>query len=400
MTFMPSKTKLERYAQVLINFALGKGKGIRKGDVVYLQLDSLALPLGIEVYKEILKQGGFPMVKIYEEKFSKAFFEQANKEQLSFFPKKLNKTLVNTIDHRIYLIAPRNPLLLKNIESKKIIAAKKSKSLLKKWLFEKEDKGKLTWTLALYGTKGLADQAGLSLSEFWEQIEKACFLDKKDAVSVWKKVDTEIHDFANKLNKMPIDKIHIIARNTDLWIELGKKRKFIGGGGANIPSFEIFTSPDWRGTEGYIYFDMPLFRYGSLIKGIYLEFKNGRIVKAKAKKNQKLLLEIISQKNADKVGEFSLTDRRLSRINKFMANTLYDENYGGKYGNSHIAIGSSYHDTFDGDVRSVSAQEWKRMGFNESTEHCDIINSERKMVEAVLQDGTKKVIYKDGKFVM
>ena len=55
---------------------------------------------------------------------------------------------------------------------------------------------------------------------------------------------------------------------------------WVGCSGRNIPSFEIFTSPDWRGTEGWISFNQPLYRYGNLVRGIRLEFSDGRVVRA------------------------------------------------------------------------------------------------------------------------
>ena len=76
---------------------------------------------------------------------------------------------------------------------------------------------------------------------------------------------------------------------------------------------------------------------------------------------------MVATENADKVGEFSLTDRRFSRITRFMAETLYDENVGGPFGNTHIALGNSYHDCYAGDPAAVAPEEWERLGFNEST---------------------------------
>jgi aminopeptidase len=73
-------------------------------------------------------------------------------------------------------------------------------------------------------------------------------------------------------------------------VKIGEKRQWVGGTGRNIPSFEIFTSPDWRGTDGWIRFNQPLYAYGTLIEGVELEFKKGIIVKAMAKKNEKVLL--------------------------------------------------------------------------------------------------------------
>ena len=398
--FTPDQKILENYAKVLIDFALGKGKGVKAGQVVYLQYDSEALPLALAVYKRILEKGAFPMVKGIEESFQKVMFENANDDQLKFFPKEYTKSLVDTIDHRIYLIAPTDPFLLKNISPKKIITANSEKQMLRKWLFEKEDRGKLTWTLCLYGTEGMAHEAGISIQDFWKEIINACYLDQENPIKTWESTFIQINDLKKKLNDLPVEKYHVISEKTDLYIKLGEKRRWQGGSGMNIPSFEIFTSPDWRGVNGKIFFNFPLYRYGNIIKDIQLEFKDGIVIKATAAKNEKLLQEMISQKNANKIGEFSLTDRRFSKISKFMANTLYDENYGGEYGNSHLAVGTSFHDCYNGDIKRMGSKDWEQLGFNESIEHCDIINTNNKTVEAILKDGSKKVIYFSGKFVI
>ena len=71
-----------------------------------------------------------------------------------------------------------------------------------------------------------------------------------------------------------------------------------------------------------------------------MEFKKGQVIKASAATGREFVSKQLKMdKGAGKVGEFSLTDKRFSRINRFMANTLFDENYGGKYGNCHIALG-------------------------------------------------------------
>lgn len=398
--FIPSQKILDNYAKVMVDFALGKGKGVKKGEVVYIQYDIEAKPLALSIFKRVLEVGAHPITRSFDEDFEKTMFETASDDQLKFLPKKYTKALVETIDHRLYLMAPKDPFLLKNIDPKKIILANQSKNFVKKLIFEKEDKGALTWSLCLYGTEGMAKEANLSIEEFWNEIVNACFLDLDNPIKKWREVFSQIEDLRKKLNKMPIDKIHMISKNTDLWISLGEKRVWQGGRGANIPSFEIFTSPDWRGTEGKIYFDFPLYRYGNLIKDIYLEFKDGKIIKAQASKNEKLLQEMIKQKNADKIGEFSLTDKRFSRISRFMANTLYDENFGGKWGNSHLAVGSSYHDCFDGDKKKMKEKDWQKLGFNESIEHTDIINTLEKEVEVILKTGEKKLIYKNGIFMI
>ena len=213
-------------------------------------------------------------------------------------------------------------------------------------------------------------------------------LDKRDPIAEWKKLYKKLEKARTKLNTLPIDKMHVKGPDADLWIHLGKKRSWMGGSGRNIPSFELFTSPDWRGTEGWIRFNQPLYIYGTLIKGI----------KSTARKNEHVLKEMIRTKHADKIGEFSLTDKRFSRITKFMAETLFDENIGGPHGNTHIALGRSYHDCFIGDPGEMSPDDWENLGYNDSSVHTDIISTTPRTVTAYMHDGSKKVIYKNGKF--
>ncbi len=172
----------------------------------------------------------------------------------------------------------------------------------------------------------------------------------------------------------------------------------MSGGGRNIPSFEIFTSPDWRGTEGRIRFSEPLYTYGSLITGVELEFRGGRVVRASAEQNEGLLKEMLAAENADRVGEFSLTDARLSPIRHFMATTLFDENTGGEFGNTHIAVGLSIRDTYDGDQTALTDEEWERLGYNTAAIHTDIVSRTDRTVTAVLSDGTERLIYAGGQF--
>jgi aminopeptidase len=184
-------------------------------------------------------------------------------------------------------------------------------------------------------------------------------------------------------------------------VKIGDHRKWLSGGGKNIPSFEIFTSPDWRGTEGFIHFNQPLYYSGKRIVGVTLRFENGHVIQSSATENEDALKEMIAQENADKVGEFSLTDKRHSRITKFMANTLFDENTGGAFGNTHIALGNAYKDTFPGDPSVVTEEEWSRMGYNSCPKvHTDIISTSNRTVTAILKDGKERVIYQDGQFLL
>jgi aminopeptidase len=404
MSYQPPNEILEKYAKVLVNFALNGGEGIKPGDVVRLSSPLSALPFYRALKKQIIDSGGLIINGLYDdmdEGSAKYFFEKATPKQLTTFLDKYFKGLADQIDHTISVIADHDPHDLDGVDPKKIMLASKTNKPVSEWLNEKENKGNYTWTLALYGTPAMANEAGLSLNEYWDQIIKACYLDEKDPVAKNREAMKEIDRVATTLTNLGIEKLHAVGNDMDLHITLGKGRKWLGGTGRNIPSFEVFTSPDWRGTEGWVKFNQPLYRYGSMVKGIELTFEKGRVVKAKAKENEKLLVEMLAtDTGASQIGEYSLTDKRLSKITKFMAETLFDENMGGEFGNTHLAVGKSYHDTYAPGAEKMTKELAKKIGYNDSAIHTDMISTTDRTVTATLKDGSKKVIYKKGQFTI
>ncbi|MFZ2556191.1 MAG: aminopeptidase [Minisyncoccia bacterium] len=408
MAYTPNERILKNYANVLVNFALGGGKGIKKGEVVHITGSESAKPLFIAVRNAVLDAGGHAIAQYApdstdpKDSLARYFFQNAKDHQLDWFPKKYAKGLVDEIDHVVHLISESNKNELQGIDPKKIMRRGIAWKQARDWQTDKELKGKFTWTIALSGTPAMAKEAGLSEKEYWAEIIKACFLDKRDPIQEWKNVYKDIEKYRSRLNKLSpqIDKLHVKGVDADLWITLGAKRQWLAGSGRNIPSFEIFTSPDWRGTNGWIRFNQPLYRYGAKITGIQLWWKNGLVMNATAKTNEKLLKEMIATKDANKIGEYSLTDSRHSRITKFMAETLFDENMGGPQGNTHVAVGMSYKDTFKGNVAKLTKKQAEKLGFNDSSVHTDIISTTKRTVTAHLKDGSTKIIYDNGQFVL
>lgn len=403
--YQPPQKILERYADVLVNFALNSGKGVKKGEVVHLICYEAAKPLYRELKKAILLAGAHVLPDYRPDSgdrypFDRDFFLYAKEHQLTFFPGQYAKGVVDQVDHSIFMISEVDLHELEGIPPQKIMKRGLAWKPYMDWRREKENAGKYTWTLGLYGTDAMAKEARMSTKAYWDQISKACFLDKKDPIKEWKNIYKKIDTIQRKLNNLNADKLHVEGPDADLWVDLGKKRKWMSGSGRNIPSFEIFTSPDWRGTEGWIRFNQPLYRYGNLIEGIELWFEKGHVVKSKATKNEKVLKEMIATQNADKMGEYSLTDKRFSRITKFMAETLFDENIGGPHGNTHLALGNSYHDCFVSDPGEMSPKDWGDLGYNDSSVHTDIISTAPRTVTAHMKDGSTKVIYKNGMFTL
>ena len=137
-----------------------------------------------------------------------------------------------------------------------------------------------------------------------------------------------------------------------------------------------------------------------MVKGVRLSFNNGEVISATAEHGQDYLQKMLDMDDgAVRIGEFSLTDKRFSKITKFMAHTLYDENVGGEYGNCHIALGCGFPSmVHDGD--ELSKEEQKELGYNDSALHWDLVNGEPKTVVAHLKDGGIHTIYENGQFTM
>lgn len=398
--FTPPIEVLDKYAKVLVNFALNNGKGIRKGEVVFLQVPESAKPLLLSLHRQVLISGGNPIVQYLPDEMEKEFFTHASDDQLKFFPTAFLRGKIKQADHFLTILAETDLHELEGIDPLRIMEKRKTMKPYLDWRNKKEDQKKFSWTLALFPTPAMAAEAGLSLKQCWQQVISACFLTENNPVSKWQQVETKISEIKSKLNHLKIEKLHLEADETDLWIGLDSHRRWLSGSGANIPSFEIFISPDWRRTNGTVAFNLPLYYQGNITRDIKLEFKDGIVIRSSASHGEKVLKSMIAVANADKVGEFSLTDKRFSKITRFMAETLYDENFGGKFGNTHLALGASFHESYPKKSSKISPFRWKEMGFNDSVIHTDIIATTPRVVTAHFQDGTTKIIYRNGQFIL
>ncbi len=400
MSYIPSYELLKKYADVLVKFALRWGEWVKKDDVVFVQIPECAKPFYLPLQKAILEAGAHPIMEYLPDGVAKHFFDHANDDQIVFYPSEFFHGKVEQMTHVISIIAEADKYELKDIDPKKLAARMASRRLYKEKRMKKELDGKMTRTLGLYGTEAMAQEAGMSIEEYRNEIIKACYLDKEDPIAERKNTITSIEAIKQKLDGLKIERVHVEWEDADIHIKIWSNRQRLGWSWRNIPSFEIFTSPDRRGTEGWMRFNQPLYRYGQVIKDVYLRFENGSIVEFNASENKDMLAEMIKIENANKVGEFSLTDGRHSRITKFMGETLYDENMWGWEGNTHIAIWSAYNETFVGDASKLTEKELDELWFNQSPEHTDIISTKRRKVTATLADGSTKVIYENGQFTV
>ncbi len=394
-----SKTQLEKYADVMIWGLKTARPGFKKYDTVVVRCDLAGRELG-EVINRKLVQAGYNVVFRFgaSPQLERDFYMYSDKKQRRFIAAG-DKEFFSAVNGSIYIHAPASLTHLKGIDTGRQSEVAVARKFLRDLMTGNEEKGKFGWTLCTYPTPELAKQARLSTKEYAAQIAKACFLNEPDPSEKWERIRKESRCIQKWLKSLNIDTIRTESGSMDLVIKAGDMRRFLGCSGHNIPSFEIFTSPDWRGTNGRYYSNLPSFRGGNYVEGIRLEFKNGRAVRISAERGEEYVKKIMAtDAGASQLGEYSLTDRRFSKIDRFMADILFDENHGGRHGNCHVAVGDSYSDTYSGDISRLTAMRKKALGYNSSAVHWDLINTEDKKVTAKLRNGKLVTLYEKGQF--
>jgi len=352
--------KIKKIADTLINYSTK----IKKGDYVQIISDVNAEPLILEIYKQTIKKGAYPKIHLSLPKQSKIYYENASEEQLKKFPEISMYELKNT-KKVIYISSPSDTRELEKINPKKISIRQKTLEPYTKYRVEKTN-----WVIFDYPSKALAKEANMPLNTYEKFVFNSVNLD-------WEKFSKSLLRIKKALDKTK--EVKIISKDTNITLNIENRKAVIGNGSCNMPDGEIFTAPVETKTQGYITFTYPAIYSGRLVSGIYLEFKNGKIVRAKAKENEKFLQTMVNtDKGSHYLGELGIGCNY--KINKFTKNILFDEKIGGSI---HLAIGSAY-------------SECK--GKNKSAVHWDIIKDLKKDKGKMYFDN--KLVQKEGKFLI
>ncbi len=406
MDVHPTDDELAKLSHVLVGFGLRGGKGAKKGDQVTVDLSTSALAMAPHLLDAILSADAHPLIIPNLTDLDERFLTHASVDQLRFVHKQYLRGLsAQTTQWIMIRDPPRIQPQASSHRSSMYFQARRGEFLQMR---EKNTKRHgLNWTITYYPAQHGADAAGISMQEYWGVMRNALAIDTADPIRYWKDLQQRVHAELRALNKLHVTELRVTAKDTDLTLLLGDRRQWLGIDGCNIPSYERFVVPDYRGTNGTISFSEPLYVNGDRIEGVELTFRNGKVVEHYARSGKNTLGALLTQRGCRAVGEFSLTDAADSPINTFMANTLYDENRGGsgegnnqrRQGNTHIALGSGIAESIRG-WRSLSANELLRLGVNDAIDHVDIISTTPRTVEAKLANGRFKTIYRDGHFTL
>lgn len=403
------KEKLEKYAELLLT----KGVSVKRGIPLLISapmeayefvriLSTKAFEMGVtdigyDLEDENIKHDALKYLEIKDLKentmFNKKIFDEYAKKDAAFL-----------------MLMSDDPKLMDDIDSNKLseaaIFSRKSKPLYKKRQLNNE----IVWCIACVATKKRAeaiyDNTDDAIYKLWENIFDACYINNKNPNQAWDTFIEETNRKTEMLNKLKIKQLHYTNNiGTDLTIELLENSIWNGAGEktksgqsfiANIPTQEVFTTPNRLSTNGIVYSSKPLIYNGGFINDFFIEFKDGKVINYGAKKGADILKGIIeSDENACYLGEVALVDYNspisTSKIIHF--ETLYDEN-----ASCHLALGSGFTECVKG-TDNKDKDELISLGFNYSDNHVDfMIGTHDLTIMAKTFDGKEIQIFKDGNF--
>jgi aminopeptidase len=245
-----------------------------------------------------------------------------------------------------------------------------------------------------------------AMEALWNAIYHVTYVDTEDPIATWDKHRQSFEERVKILNEMKIKTLHYTNDlGTDLYVSMNKGYLFAGGGSyttdgvysfPNMPTEEIFSSPDYLKTEGIVYASMPLNYNGSLVEDFYIRFKDGRAVEYDAKSGRDTLASIIeSDEGAHYLGEVALVpyDSPIRETGILFYNTLFDENAA-----CHLALGKGFPECIEGGY-DMNFDQLKEKGVNNSVTHVDfMIGTKDLSITAITEDGEEKPIFINGCF--
>lgn len=402
------KNRLEKYARLIVEC----GINVQKGQEVVVQCGLDQPEFVTMVVEELYKHGAsrvtvkwayMPLAKVnYNYRSLETLSEVTPVEKAEW------QTKVDTLSCLLWLDSD-DPDGLSGTDNEKISKANMARYPIIK-PYRDAIENKYQWCIAAVPGKEWAQKVFPNLSadeaveSLWEAILSSSRVDD-DPVAAWDRHNKQLAKRCEFLNKYRFDTLEYKSANgTNFKVGLLQNALFCGGGettlGAgvyfnpNIPTEEVFTSPERGRAEGKVVSTKPLSYQGKLIENFWVEFKGGKVVKVGAEKNQDLLEKMISMdEGASYLGEVALIPYA-SPINDtgiLFYNTLFDENC-----SCHLALGRGFNNCIE-DYENYTNEQCQQMGINSSMIHVDfMIGSKDMSIVGVTKDGKRVQIFKDG----
>jgi len=347
----------------LAQLAVREGVKVKPGHKIIISGGSEAIPFLVELYKEIILQKAIPIVKVGLPEVNDFFYKYANKEQLEHFPEYWFNT-VKEADGYIGIDTELNTREMTSCNPEKMTIRGKVMHKISDYVCNEKDKIKRC-TIA-YPCLALAQEAEMSITEYESFVYGACLQD-------WAKIKKTTDRLLSKFKKN--SSVHLIGDGVDLKMKVHGDLAKSDMDFDNMPAGEVFMAPVRESLNGWIKFDYNSIRDGKEVCDISLKFENGKVVEAKASKNEDFLKQMLAtDENASYVGELGIGCN--PKVTKYTNNLLFDEKIGGTI---HLALGMAYKDNGGG---------------NDSSIHWDIVKSMKKA--KLIVDG--KIIQENGEW--
>lgn len=401
---------LEKYASVLVEI----GANIREGDCVQVHGDTEALPLVREVVRACWKVGARDVItRLTDNEIALAKYEEAKTEDLDYFPAfeaDYRESMMKDRYHLIRVSAPSLDLFA-HIEQSRIQCVQKAAMVATEHLDKYMDSGEIKWVVAAYPSVRWAKAVYPDLPEeealktLWDIVFSICRIDTDDPVAAWKAHDSELKTREIWLDDQNFEYLHFEGPGTDLICHLAHHHKWIGGSSvtpdgvayiANIPTEEIFTTPNAMKVDGIIRSTKPLSVMGKIIEDFGFTFENGKVVDFYAGKNAEVLETLFGMdEGARRLGEVALVpdSSPVSRSGMLFKTTLFDEN-----ASCHFALGNAYAEAVRGGAHMTEAER-KALGSNKSMIHVDfMVGGPELDITGYLKDGKAVPVLRDGEW--
>ena len=363
--------RIDKLADLLVDYSTE----VKPKQKVLIQGELGGEPLMAAVFRKCLAVGAYPFCVPYTSDWVTSILQYAKPEQYRpiYAP---FKNMYETYDVRIRILGETNTKELSQFGPEKVSRLYEVYGKDLRIVLDRAARGEMKWVGVLFPTNAYAQDANMSLAQYEDFVYDACMPDADDPIGYWKKIaarqDKAIAWLKGKKH------VHVTAPGTDLELSI-EGRPFINCAcKENVPDGEIFTSPIENSTNGFVNYSFPTIYEGFEVSGIRLEFKDGKVVKASADKNEDFLIKKLdTDPGARYLGEFAIGTNE--RIDRFTGQILFDEKIGGSF---HMAVGHGYPE---------SKSE------NDSSIHWDMICDLRKDGRITV-DG--ELFYKDGKFTV
>ncbi|HLJ61950.1 MAG TPA: aminopeptidase [bacterium] len=363
--------RIEKLTRVLVHYSLG----LQRGQLVRIRGSALASAHILAAYREALRAGAHPTVRVAIDGLEETYYRTATDDQLRYVSE-LDRHEVETLDAELSFLGAYNTRALTRVDPGRMRMRREATRELSRRFMERAASGALRWCLTQAPTHADAQEAEMSLAEYEDFVYTAGHLDEADPVAAWERVAREQDAVCDRLGRTRT--LRIVGPDTDLTVSVAGRRWISAAGTHNFPDGEVFTGPVEDATRGTVRFSFPAIYGGREVTDVRIVFEGGRVVSATAAKGEEFLKAMLDvDAGARVLGEFAFGLNY--DIQQFTRNILFDEKIGGTL---HMAFGAAYPETG---------------GKNNSGLHWDMILDLRDTGAEVHADG--EVVYRNGRFL-